>query len=143
MRKISLLILLAFLAPFFNPTTATAGDQVSIRTCQFQGLQFAYWTDGEVERTVACFANKFGVSVYMAKAVAWRESRYHEDVYNGTCCGGVFQHHLRYWPSRADQYPDWQRWMNIPSSDCWCNPRLQSLVTIKMVRNGGWGPWGQ
>jgi hypothetical protein len=124
----------------------TQAEAINIRRCSFQGLDNGTWTTREVKRTITCTANRFQVSVEKALYIANRESGYNEWAYNdGGCggwdCGGVFQHHMLYWAGRADMFPDWQRWWRI-NSDCWCNPRIQALVTIKMVQRGGWGPWG-
>ena len=143
LRKILVLVLsVGILAGAPMPAQAT----IDRRHCSFQGLDRATWTTREVKRTIRCTAYRFRVSVSKALYVAWRESRYNERAYNdGGCggwdCGGLFQHHMRYWPARADAYPRWQRRWGI-NSDCWCNPRINSLVTILMVRDGGWGPWG-
>lgn len=139
-------IITAILLVLFNPAMVHA--DVNVRHCSFQGLDSGTWTTREVQRTIICTANRFGVSSSTALAVAWDESRYNEGAFNyggcgGAGCGGLFQHHMSYWAVRADAYPDWQRWWHIDPSDCWCNPRIQSLVTIKMVQYGGWGPWGQ
>ena len=136
MRKVWIAALVVL---FFNPVTANAS---SVKTCYFNDLNpNVVWSDWEVQKTITCFANKFGVSAYKARAIAWRESRYNESAYNySSGAAGLFQHLIRYWPKRADKFPDWQRWMRI-KGDCWCNPRLQSLVTVKMVAEGGWGPW--
>jgi hypothetical protein len=134
-------LLVALVILLFNPPTASARAIVPKR-CQFQGLHTAPWTDYEVEKTIGCFAYKFGISVETAKAVAWRESHFNEYAWNNySDAAGVFQHLIRYWPERADEFPNWQRWMRIPD-DCWCNPRLQAMVTALMVRYGSWSPWG-
>ena len=147
MRKAIKGFFVAALVVLFNPLSAQATYQEKVNKCEFQWMDPGItWSRDEVVRTIRCFANKFGVDVSKALYVADRESHYNEWAYNdggcgGSDCGGLFQHHMAYWSSRADYFPDWQRWLNI-NSDCWCNPRIQSLVTTKMVQKSGWGPWG-
>lgn len=56
-------------------------------------------------------------------------------------CRGLFQHMGRYWGSRARAllkrwwFPN--TWPNVSAF----NPRANVLVTVKMVRVGGWSPW--
>ena len=47
---------------------------------------------------------------------------------------GVFQHLCRYWPTRADDY-GFAGWSAF-------NARANIFVTMRMVRQYGWWPWG-
>lgn len=138
-RTLILLVLSGVLTPMMNTQPALASN---VRRCAFNDINpDVSWTDWEVERTIACTARKFGVSVSTALYVANRESRLNEWAWNDySDAAGLYQHLIRYWPARADAFPDWQRWMKI-RSDRWNNPRIQALVTMKMVQQGGWGPW--
>ena len=135
MRRVISLVILTM--AFVTSPAVPQAQAISVRHCDFQGLDRERWSYREVYRTVTCFANKFGVSATQAHYYANRESRYNEKIYNGICCGGLFQHHLKYWAARADWFPDWQRWMHIYTDD-WRNPRIQSLVTILWVKKAGW-----
>lgn len=89
-----------------------------------------------VKALIKCAAPRLGVSTSTALAVAWRESHYQPGARNpssGTC--GVFQHMPRYWPERVRHF----YWGHDPS--CF-NGRTNVLVSLRMVRAGGWGPWG-
>lgn len=93
-----------------------------------------------VRQLVICEAELFNVSVSHALYVADRESKFYWKAFNssgcgGAGCGGIYQHHMAYWSGRVNDYArDFK-----PS---WTNARTQCVVTFKMVRQGGWGPWG-
>ena len=93
-----------------------------------------------MRQTVWCVANKNGVGVSHALYVANRESGFYHNARNpssGTC--GIYQHMPRYWPSRYAQFSA-PRWGRMPNS-CY-NGRTNIIVSLGMVRAGGWGPWG-
>jgi hypothetical protein len=50
---------------------------------------------------------------------------------------GLYQHRRRYWPDRYRRYarPEW----NLSESAL--VGRTAAIVTIRMVRRGGWDPW--
>ena len=50
---------------------------------------------------------------------------------------GLFQHSAAAWPSRFTSYTK-TKWKL--SSDA-LNGRSNTIVTIRMIRAGGWGPW--
>lgn len=139
MRRLFTAALVAALILLFNPLSAGA---INRERCAFQGLEEGWWSTEEVRRTIVCMANRFGVDPTTALSVAYRESRYDEWAWNDSSdAAGVFQHLYRYWPARADAYPVWQQRLRI-RSDCWCNPRIQALVTMRMVQDSGWSAWG-
>ena len=51
---------------------------------------------------------------------------------------GLFQHMASAWPDRYDAWT-WPGW-NL--KDDALNGRTNTVVTIRMVHDGGWGPWG-
>jgi hypothetical protein len=51
---------------------------------------------------------------------------------------GLFQHMATAWPDRYDAWT-WPRWK---LKDDALNGRTNAVVTIRMVHDGGWGPWG-
>jgi hypothetical protein len=95
------------------------------------------WREGprQVRRLIRCAARHYGVNVERALDVARRESNFRPRAYNpSSCAKGVFQHLCRYWPGRAYEYGFWKVGA--------FNARANIIVTMKMVRRGGWGPWG-
>ena len=67
--------------------------------------------------------------------IAWRESRYRPSAYNAAGgAAGIYQHLLKYWPDRAADYGfrDWSAF----------NARANIMVTMRMVKQYGWAPWG-
>jgi hypothetical protein len=99
----------------------------------------AYYDNGStwgVRRIIRCAANRYGVSVTTALRVADCESHFHPDAY-GNGNAGLFQHRLIYWAGRADRYLR-DRWHIRPNV---YGARANTLVTMRMVRAGGWSPW--
>lgn len=87
-----------------------------------------------VKRLIRCAAEHYEVSTRKALYIAWRESRYRASAYNEAGrAAGIYQHLLKYWPDRAETYgfPDWSAF----------NGRANIMVTMRMVRRIGWGPW--
>jgi hypothetical protein len=61
---------------------------------------------------------------------------------NGYGCGGVLQHHLRYWPSRADALPP--RWFPFTYPDVpWWAARANLIAGLRMMqtRSGVCSGW--
>jgi hypothetical protein len=95
------------------------------------------WRKGRpyVKKLIRCAAHHYGVSADRAIYIARRESKFHPKAYNSwSCAKGIFQHLCKYWPSRAQTYgfDDWSAF----------NARANIMVTIRMVKRYGWGPWG-
>jgi hypothetical protein len=87
-----------------------------------------------VKKLIRCAAERFDVSQRKALYIAWRESRYQPDAYNRAGrAAGIYQHLLRYWPDRASTY-GFAEWSPF-------NARANIFVTMRMVRDLGWGPW--
>ncbi|MGZ5127928.1 MAG: hypothetical protein ACXWZU_09185 [Actinomycetota bacterium] len=51
---------------------------------------------------------------------------------------GLFQHMASAWP---DRYTAWT-WPGWQLKDDALNGRTNTIVTIRMANDGGWGPWG-
>jgi hypothetical protein len=51
---------------------------------------------------------------------------------------GLFQQHVRWWASSYDTYT--RRVWSLPRSIL--NGRTNAIVSIRMVHDIGWGPWG-
>jgi hypothetical protein len=88
-----------------------------------------------VKQLIRCAASHHGVSTSIALYVAWRESRYRPNAYNaGGGAAGIYQHLVKYWPERAADY-GFKNWSPF-------NARANIMVTMRMVRQYGWAPWG-
>jgi hypothetical protein len=123
------MLVITFLVTALLPAAAHAGTVA--RSCP----QPATGPES-VKSLIRCAAPKLGLSTSKALQVAWRESRYHPGARNnssGTC--GVFQHMPRYWPERV------RRWYWGTDPSCY-DGRTNVLVSLRMVRSGGWSPWG-
>jgi hypothetical protein len=87
-----------------------------------------------VKKLIRCAAEHYDVGKRKALHIAWRESRYRADAYNRAGrAAGIYQHLLKYWPDRAQAY-GFAEWSPF-------NARANIFVTIRMVRDDGWGPW--
>jgi hypothetical protein len=91
-----------------------------------------------VKRLIRCAVRHWPVIGGVRKAldVARCESGYRPDA-DGGSSEGVYQHVNTYWPGRAERFLR-DRW-HIGHS-IW-NARAQVIVTVRMVRSGGWSPW--
>ena len=95
------------------------------------------WRAGptEVKHLIRCAAHHWGVNAEKALSIAHRESLFHPDAYNSwSCAKGIYQHLCRYWAERALDY-------GFKGRSAF-NARANIIVTMKMVRRHGWGPWG-
>jgi transglycosylase-like protein with SLT domain len=95
------------------------------------------WHKGtwQVKQLIRCAATYWRVpgGAGTALAIADRESQFRPRAYNPSGCAGIYQHMLRYWPGRASVYgfPGWSAY----------NARANIIVTMRMVKRAGWGPW--
>jgi hypothetical protein len=104
---------------------------VSTRICPID------WREStrHVKRLIRCAASHFGVGQEKALYIAWRESRYRPSAYNaGGDAAGIYQHLLKYWPDRAEDF-------GFANRSAF-NARANIFVTMRMVRRYGWAPWG-
>lgn len=105
--------------------------QVSGKICNID------WQKGtwQVKQLIRCAADYWNVpgGVDTALAIADRESRFRPRAYNPSGAAGIYQHMLHYWPGRARSYgfPGWSAY----------NARANIIVTMRMVKQAGWGPW--
>jgi hypothetical protein len=68
--------------------------------------------------------------------VAWRESNWRAEVFNGTCCYGLFQ---IYWTVHRGWLDDF----GVTSSTQLFDARTNARMALEIYRRaGGWGPWG-
>ena len=130
-------LLTAVIMSFPRATTSEAAIQrdmyrtVSSRLCPIDWRQSSW----HVKRLIRCAASHYGVSQRKALYIAWRESRFQPAAYNaGGGAAGVYQHLLRYWPDRAEDY-GFRNWSAF-------NGRANIIVAMRMVRHYGWEPWG-
>ncbi len=95
------------------------------------------WQKGtwHIKQLIRCAADHWNVpgGESTALAVADRESKFRPDAYNPSGCAGIYQHMLRYWPGRAAAY-GFSGWSAY-------NARANIIVTMRMVKQAGWGPW--
>ena len=95
------------------------------------------WRAGrtEMKHLIRCAARHWDVNADKALSIAHRESLYDPDAHNSwSCAKGIYQHLCRYWPDRAYDY-------GFKGRSAF-NARANIIVTMKMVRRHGWGPWG-
>jgi hypothetical protein len=130
-------LLTAVIMSFPTATTSEAMVQrdqlrvVTTRICPIDWRQSAW----HVKKLIRCTATHHGVSPDKALYIAWRESRYRPSAYNAAGgAAGIFQHLLKYWPDRAVDY-GFRNWSAF-------NARANIIVTMRMVRQYGWAPWG-
>lgn len=112
-------------------TSGTRYTYTSSKICPIKWRQSTW----KLKRLLRCAARYYGVNVDKALEIAKRESRFVPTAYNATTCAkGIYQHLCKYWPTRAYDFGfrDWSAY----------NARANIIVTMKMVRRYGWGPWG-
>jgi hypothetical protein len=112
-------------------TTTTRYTYVSNKICPIDWRQGTWY----VKQLIRCAARHYGISADKALTVAKRESRFVPTAYNSwSCAKGIYQHLCKYWPGRAYTYgfKDWSAF----------NARANIIVTARMVKRDGWGPWG-
>jgi hypothetical protein len=120
----------------------TQTQEIRERTCRYQWVDKATWTDREEQRTLECVVNKFGPidgGIDKARQVGSCESGWYRLANNGGSYLGLFQHAASAWSARvAWAMPD--GWRVGPWSS-WRNSRAQIVVTVRMVHASGWGAW--
>lgn len=111
---------------------ARRNAQVSAKVCDYD------WRKGtfQIKQLIRCAAEHWNVpgGADLALYIADRESHFHPKAYNPSGCAGIYQHMLRYWPGRAANF-GFQGWSAY-------NARANIIVTMRMVHDDGWGPWG-
>ena len=117
-------------------------DQRATRV-RYETLQNPHSTTTEVRRTIVAAANRFRVSAASMLCLANRESNFDERASNGGNYLGLFQHSARYWPSRVRWYNHGVGdWLKVKPHASAFAMRANSLVSARMIRTGGYGPWG-
>jgi len=115
-----------------TPASAHPKSRIPHRICNYD------WRAGthQVKGLIRCAARHWNVpgGANKALAIAYRESRYDPHAYNSSGAEGIYQHLRRYWPGRARTY-------GFPGYSAF-NARANIIVTMRMVKRGGWGPWG-
>jgi hypothetical protein len=137
---IATLILTATLLTFPGAGAANAAPSAgggNLATTHRSAICPVDWRKGKpyVKKLIRCAAHHYGVNADKAVHIAFRESRFHPTAYNSwSCAKGIYQHLCRYWPDRARAYgfDDWSAY----------NARANIMVTVRMVKKVGWGPWG-
>jgi hypothetical protein len=82
-----------------------------------------------------------------ALRIAYRESRFAPWAYNPSGAEGLFQHMRAFWPGRVRHYIGRHRCeriflvANCPALSAF-DPLANAIVTARMVKRGGWQPWG-
>jgi soluble lytic murein transglycosylase-like protein len=108
-------------------------SSVSKKVCPYKWKRGAW----HVKQLIRCAARYWNVSggPQKALAIAHRESRFKPRAYNSSSgASGIFQHLQQYWPNSARTYgfPGWSAF----------NARANIIVSMRMVKAIGWGPWG-
>ncbi|MEP7059351.1 MAG: transglycosylase SLT domain-containing protein [Actinomycetota bacterium] len=133
---LSIIVVLTLL-PALSADAATSGGSRRYRYVSSQVCPID-WRQGtkQVKRLIMCAAHHWSVPGGRAKAlrIAYRESRYHPRAYNSSGAEGIYQHMRSFWPNRAYMY-GFKGWSAFDA-------RANIIVTMRMVRRGGWGPWG-
>jgi hypothetical protein len=138
-----LLIAAGALALAGSAVSATSAREINDREkrCRFGSLEggVKYWTDRELKLTASCALRKWPADKATVWMIAERESHWGARAVNsssGAC--GVFQHIG--WAPRVQKFNHQVReWNAAPS--CF-NGRSNILVSIRMMSNSGFSPWG-
>ena len=101
--------------------SSTTSPPASVSTAAVQDLIREIWPDELEEK---------------ALQMAWRESHYQADAYNGWCCYGVFQIH---WGAHKSWLDDYGVFTTTDLLDA--RKKITAAYAIYQ-RAGGWGPWG-
>lgn len=146
----------ALVATTINPAQATGRGPCSEDRYEVTATMSITTRNERMKDLIRCAFTHVGIPAQIptAQDVAWRESRYTPSAKNpatwsacrpwssnpyGSC--GLFQHLARYWPGRVRTFGKawWfpQHWPQVPVLQA----RANALVTARMVKRGGWGPW--
>lgn len=141
MRKLIACLAIATLFTIGPTWNAPAEAQGRNHYCRFQRADGRWgWSDYDVKVTIRCAARKYGVSLDTALYIANRESNFDERALNRySGCAGIYQHVQSYWAGRRATFLNLHPYWKLAPSVF--NPRSNVLVSIDMVRRGGWGPW--
>jgi soluble lytic murein transglycosylase-like protein len=133
-RPFAAALVLAACLTIIPATLASAHGDSAIphKICNFDWQRSRF----QVKKLIRCAARHWDVpgGAHKALAIAFRESRYNPGAYNSSGAEGIYQHMRQYWPGRA-------RTFGFPRYSAF-NGRANIIVTMRMVKRGGWGPWG-
>lgn len=127
---------------------ATAGVRQRVRVeremetdCQFDWINPSErWTAFEESLTARCVVARWPVEGGFSKlwCVGAHESGWNRFARSPYGHVGIFQHVGSAWPGRFDTYrPD--GWSNLLRP--WKNSRTMIVISVRMQRAQGWGPW--
>ena len=140
MKRIIAALLIA--AGLLIHTTPASAEGQGPCTGWFSNVRPSMPNSKIVEHTKAmieCAIRRFGpVSESTAFYVADRESSFYPWALNPSGCAGVYQHQLDYWGGRLAAWWNPRWFWRQPSA---FNLRANVIVTMRMVRASGWGPW--
>ncbi len=93
-----------------------------------------------MKRLITCATLEWEVRGNAERAICVADAESHLNPRAGEAEGkflGLFQHSAVYWPDRYETWtrPGWE----LPESAL--SGRTNSVVTIRMVHENGWGPW--
>ncbi len=116
-----------------------ARTSVREHECRFQWVDPGTWTPREERLTTDCVLARWPVPGGSAtfRSIIACESGWNRFAYNPAPYLGLGQHSARYWPGRVRTYTP-ARWTLRPR---WTNSRTQIVVTARMMRAQGLGPW--
>jgi hypothetical protein len=109
-------------------TTATTVKRTTTTTVAAKET----WTPDEVQALIRAMWP--GDSVDRALQVAYNESRYRSDAYNGNCCYGVFQ-------ISASAHAERLRARGLSTADLY-DAKVNIEIAVEIFQESGWGPWG-
>lgn len=118
-------------APAASTTPRTTRPQ-AVTSTEAPAAPAQVWSTDEVEALIRQMWP--ADSLEKALRVAFRESRYQADAYNGWCCYGVFQingaSHKHRLAARGLAVKDL------------LDPRVNIEIALELYNEQGWGPWG-
>jgi len=132
--------LLAMIAIGPSASAETVTHQDAARQCKFDWIDPQTWSAREMHRTARCVLDRWPVygGVPKFNAVIDCESGWNRFAYNlAGFYVGLAQHALSSWASRVRAYTP--TWWDL--KEAWYNARTAIVVTARMVRDVGWGPW--
>lgn len=121
------------------PVTAVAHKAPLREVCRYQFEDDRKgWSVNEVERTIACAARRWPVSLSTARYVADRESNFYYKANNPySSASGVYQIVSGTWQSFRGMFPKIDKW----TSDHPYNARANVLLALKYAASRSWSPW--
>ena len=146
MKRLTYALLIAALSTTMIWQVASAQTERAIsdreKWCRYGSLdgQPGHWTADEVKKTIRCAARRWPVDLAKVMYIAERESGFNARAVNqqGSSACGVFQHIG--WAPRVIKFNQQVPHGNAGPS-CY-NGRSNVMVSVRMMSNSGYGPWG-